>query len=100
MPSSLLIAQIALMFPVMEWVRAIWPVHLRHAIFAFEEIWQCQRTKVQAISCLWMSPYQNHPFGVQYRNMLGLDRQGTLCATKASWSEINPAPCRLRRRRR
>src|SRR5215467_7504355 len=88
------------MFTIVERVRSIRPVHLRYPIFALEEVWQCQRAKVQAIGCLWMPPNENRPFGVQDRYMLGFDRQCTLRATQAAWPEINPASRRLRRRRR
>src|SRR5215471_6880914 len=75
-----LIAQAVPMFTIVERVRSIRPVHLRHPIFALEEVWQCQRAKVQAIGCLWMPPNEDRPFGVQDRYMLGFDRQCTLRA--------------------
>ena len=100
MPGSLLIAEFVPMAAVVKRVGTIWPVHFGHTVFAFEEVWQRQRTKIQAIGCLWMAPNQNRPFAVENRYMLGFDRQRTLRATQASWSEIDPASRWLRGRRR
>src|SRR5271155_4720363 len=88
------------MLTIMERVRTIRPVHFGHAISAFEKVWERQRAEVQAIGCFWMPPNQDRPPGIQNCYMFGFDRQGTLCATEAAWSEVNSAASRLSRRRR
>src|ERR1700728_2667596 len=100
MSSSSPLAWFVPVFTVVERVWAIRPVHFRHAIFAFEEVWERQRTEVQPIACFWMPPNQDRPFGIQNRYMFSFDRQGALCATQAAWSEINSAAGRLSRSRR
>ena len=80
------------MFTVVERVGAIWPVHFRHAVFAFEEVWQRQSTNIQTIGGLWMPPNYNGPFGVQNRYVLGFDRQGMLCAARPPGPKSIPPP--------
>src|SRR5579862_5686538 len=88
------------MFTVMERVWTIWPVHFGHAILAFEEVWERQRTQIQAIGCSWMPPNQYRPLGIKNRYMFSFNGQGALCATEAAWSEINSSTSRLSRCRR
>src|ERR1700751_4667481 len=63
-PHAANIVDLVAMLPISERVRSIWPVHFRHAIFAFEEVRQCQRTEVQAVGRPWVPPSYDRPFGV------------------------------------
>src|ERR1700733_11690273 len=84
------------MLSVVEWIRAVWPIHLRHAVSAFEEIRRRQTADIQAIAGLWVTVNLNRPFCIEEREMFGVDREKSLRAPETARSEIDRTTRQLR----